>query len=449
MYSPLRLPRPELGLLQKFLYISLLFILPGAVLVGIWTATRIEAFVMKDLGLHAGIHLDAVMALRRPDRGLPPGSAVERALMAFEARSAGAHMSAERLWAPDGRVIFAADPTQTDRRLNIGHGMAEALAGRIGVQPGGADLPGSPPTIRAFVPVRDDVTGAVVAVAEFAQDATSAMSLLSWSRSRTWLIVGLAMAAMFGALYPVIARGQSQITRQRLDLDDRLRELTRLHRSNALLQMRLDRARTRQVDVEPHLRRIGADIHDGVGQLLAIALLKIDQLFPDGARNADQRAIRDMLEDAMAEIRAMVGQLMLPHLKSMSLTTAVETMVAKHRHRTSTDVDLWIEPDLGPVDDAVKVAVCRFVQEGLNNAFKHAHGCGQSVVLTTSEACLLVTVSDLGPGFDPQDSPGLHGGMGLVGLRDRVESVGGAFVISSTPGAGTVLSGRFPMTGEA
>jgi hypothetical protein len=88
-----------------------------------------------------------------------------------------------------------------------------------------------------------------------------------------------------------------------------------------------------------------------------------------------------------------------------------------------------------------KVCIYRFVQEGLNNAYRHAAGIGQTVHAISDGHELTVEVADQGPGFSLPSSGG--GGLGLTGLRDRVESLGGKFSLETEPGSGTRIRASF------
>ena len=89
-----------------------------------------------------------------------------------------------------------------------------------------------------------------------------------------------------------------------------------------------------------------------------------------------------------------------------------------------------------------KRRVYRFVQEGLSNAYRHAGGAGQKVECRAKPDTLRIAVSDTGGGFTPDaDAGGVssQGGLGLAGLRDRIESLGARFEIHAAPGRGTRL----------
>ena len=89
-----------------------------------------------------------------------------------------------------------------------------------------------------------------------------------------------------------------------------------------------------------------------------------------------------------------------------------------------------------------KVCIYRFVQEGLNNAYRHAGGIGQTVHVASDGRELTVEVADKGPGFSPAKSSG-GDRLGLAGLRDRVESLGGKFSLEAQLGSGTRLRASF------
>jgi signal transduction histidine kinase len=90
-----------------------------------------------------------------------------------------------------------------------------------------------------------------------------------------------------------------------------------------------------------------------------------------------------------------------------------------------------------PVSLPVKITIYRLIQEALNNAYRHAGGQGQQVTVRCSGELVTVDVADSGPGFAPADNLDTQEHLGLVGMRERVESLGGRFSVVSAPGAGT------------
>ena len=147
----------------------------------------------------------------------------------------------------------------------------------------------------------------------------------------------------------------------------------------------------------------------------------------------------------MKEIRAISGGLVLPELDVLSLPETLKRVTSLHERRTETDVEL----NLGDVpNDAslpLKITIYRFVQEALANTYRHADGRGQKVRITQDLDRLYLQVSDEGPGFNLNDSEQCDDHLGLVGMRQRIESIGGIFRIESSANLGTHVSADLPL----
>jgi signal transduction histidine kinase len=194
------------------------------------------------------------------------------------------------------------------------------------------------------------------------------------------------------------------------------------------------------------LRRLGADLHDGPGQLITFALLKLEGVLAGRSnRQKDYEAVRSALRDALDEIRNISSGLMLPGIDSLALGQAISFIVEQHKKRTDTAVGLKISGSDRDVGDAAKLCLCRFVQEGLANAFKHAGGAGQKVTVKFHAGSVEVEVSDTGKGSAPLHSGSLHTPLGLEGIRQRIASLGGQFSKSGAEGHGVRLTASLPL----
>ena len=96
----------------------------------------------------------------------------------------------------------------------------------------------------------------------------------------------------------------------------------------------------------------------------------------------------------------------------------------------------------------VKITLYRLVQEALSNATRHAGGVGQAVALCYDAGRLHIEVSDAGPGFVDGGAAEWDKHLGLVGMRERVESLGGNFRVASVPGQGTKIMADLSVDGE-
>ena len=106
-------------------------------------------------------------------------------------------------------------------------------------------------------------------------------------------------------------------------------------------------------------------------------------------------------------------------------------------------------PEQAPL--AVKIALYRIIQEALTNAWRHAGGNDLRLEIAREGLELQVTIADAGPGFDPAMLNGAGDQLGLTGMRERAESLGGRFWVESTPQGGTQVVALLPLadTGES
>ena len=148
------------------------------------------------------------------------------------------------------------------------------------------------------------------------------------------------------------------------------------------------------------------------------------------------------VKDAISEIRTISRGLSLPDIDRRSLPDLVQRLVEAHKARTGVNVTVScrIPPGI-ELPEAAKICIYRFVQEGLNNGWHHAEGKEQSVDLVIEGDGLRLTVADRGPGFAaPPPGAGADGTtLGLAGLGDRVESLGGQLTARNRAGGGAEL----------
>ncbi len=205
---------------------------------------------------------------------------------------------------------------------------------------------------------------------------------------------------------------------------------------------------------ERFLRRISADLHDGPAQDLGLALLRLDQAMAhhehgqadnnDHARE-DLHVVESSVQAALQEVRAISGGLGLPDLAQLTLSETLARVVKVHQRRTGTQVTTSFEHLPEQVPLSVKITLYRIIQEALSNAVRHADGVGQVVSVTVANDRLEVEVSDRGPGFTHTTANDEVEHLGLVGMRQRVESLGGGFRVESERGQGTRVCAWLPL----
>jgi signal transduction histidine kinase len=134
----------------------------------------------------------------------------------------------------------------------------------------------------------------------------------------------------------------------------------------------------------------------------------------------------------------------LRHEKERSFVESVESLIELNRQLTP---ELKIALAIGEgfreaFPSEVGVELLRVLREALTNAGRHSRAKNVEVRLRTEGETLLAEVADDGRGFDPTAT---QGGVGLVGMRERVEAVGGEIEVSSRPGQGTKVTARVPL----
>ena len=299
------------------------------------------------------------------------------------------------------------------------------------------------PFLEVYNPIYSIYSNDVIAVAEFYQVATELEQDLLRARRNSWIVVASVFLGTFALLFGIVGRGSQLIEQQSKALKQRYDMLAKVSGQNEALRRRIQAASARGSELnERFLKRISAELHDGPAQALAYASLRLESLAEPGLLNVEDSeaaAIKRSLDAALVEIKGICRGLSLPEIELKPIDDVIRAATQAHRQRTHTTVDLVIKgyPDTS-FDHAAKICAYRFIQECLSNAYRHAEGKGQKVEAAFSAGQLSVTVSDTGKGFEV-DAIVRSDCLGLRGLRDRIESHGGVFSLTSAPDGGTKL----------
>ncbi|MCG7917561.1 MAG: sensor histidine kinase [Candidatus Thiodiazotropha taylori] len=201
-------------------------------------------------------------------------------------------------------------------------------------------------------------------------------------------------------------------------------------------------------------KRISRELHDGLGQLLTSMSLHVQRCLDgcDGQEKASQsqqreslEAVSSMVKQAMSEVRSICSAIRPAILDDLGVIPAISwqcRQITKVCSDTQVVTDFDVDEESIPED--YKSVIYRIVQESLNNAVKYAKAKTITVSLLQAHDAIHLLVIDNGVGFDPSEIQG-NLGMGLVGMRERAESVDGRIRIDTGIDQGVQIRASFPL----
>ena len=218
-----------------------------------------------------------------------------------------------------------------------------------------------------------------------------------------------------------------------------LSELQDTHR-----QLQLYTAQAEELAVLEERNRLARNLHDSVSQTIFSMRLNAEAarllLEQDRAKAGEQLVrLQELAESALAAMRSLIHELRPTAIAEQGLVPALRRLLTllERQHGLRTTFNVTGEADLS--DDQAE-QIYRIVQEGLNNVVKHARTDRAAVTARFEKDRLVLQIEDRGGGFDQARIAGKTESIGLVGMRERVESLGGTLKIVSAPDQGTRIT---------
>lgn len=201
---------------------------------------------------------------------------------------------------------------------------------------------------------------------------------------------------------------------------------------------------------EKERTRIARELHDDIGQSLAI--LRIQMLRAGqpvsgmiGKRHPTVLELCDQLKDLTEKVSRISHQLHSSELEYVGLSAAIESHCREFSRQYKMAVECCCEDIPKDMDSLLALSILRIVQEALHNAAKHSQAKSIQVAVHGSPSELSLLIADDGAGFDLEGAK-LAAGLGLISMRERVHLAGGEFKITSAPGEGTCIAARIPLS---
>lgn len=203
---------------------------------------------------------------------------------------------------------------------------------------------------------------------------------------------------------------------------------------------------------EAERQRIARDLHDETGQSLTAIGMGLRGLAGKlSSRNKDALGTLHKLEtltaDSLKELQRLISDLRPSHLDDLGLSAALRWYAGRIQEHSTINVRVDIVGEECTLDEAMKIAIFRIIQESLNNIIKHAHATHANIYLRFEEKNVRINVRDNGIGFDLErvkQQRSNRPSLGLAGMQERAALLGGTVFVQSRPGLGTEVEALIP-----
>lgn len=243
----------------------------------------------------------------------------------------------------------------------------------------------------------------------------------------------------------LLSRAETLSTQVGVTLDYLSGNIKELSRTIGTLQEKREVAIRIIQAQEEERRRVARDLHDGLAQQLAAAILGLEvaqKLLENNSERAQRElsSVEQIIRDGLRETREVIFNLRPLSLDNTGLQLAVSNIISKLEEQIGTRILLSVHGEERNIDSTSLTCIFRIIQEALNNVVKHANATEIKVRLEFSPDFLAVQILDNGCGFDvPPEGHWTANGqhLGLLGMRERADLMGATLKIDSHPGSGT------------
>jgi signal transduction histidine kinase len=457
----------RMSLTHKPLVGGFAVLLVGMLALGSWLSGAIEKGMIHHEGELFALYADSVLSDQVQSLA-SGGSLSDTGMLALDQLLYGTRLGerivAFKLWSRDGRVLYSTDLTQIGLHSEIRPALAAAFRGEtqsrmFTLKDEERRLQGADGSelIEIYAPVRQPKTGSILTVAEIHQTTDVLDQTVGTAQAQSWMAVIAAATLLYLLFAALIMPASNTLVAQKQQLQEKVSQLTNLLAENEQVHERVARAAGgTTARYERSLHRIAVDLHDGPVQGIALAAMRLGTLADVcstcsaaiGAKSTvaeEFKRLQEVLDSAQQDVRSLSKGLHLPNIEELSLADVARRVVRDYKSSSGMDVELTINnvPEDGPLP--VKITLFRLLQESLANGFRHGGAVKQHITLGTSDSRLQVVVRDEGKGFDTHATE-TEGHLGLEGMRERVEILGGTFYVWSAVGQGTVVRADIPLT---
>ncbi len=459
----------SINLKQRFIIISLLILLVNIVVIGIIVSKQIELGVINRISSTTALYVDSFVApnIQEYDAtGLIKQENISILNSLLENTALGKYIVSFRIWSSGGEIIYSTNHEHLGLFFPLDGGLRNAFNGEVSSHISDLEEPEHflekakwNKLLEIYSPIYLSRTNKIIAVSEFYQTITELEQEIFNAQIISWVIIIVLALIMYFSLIGIFKQGQNTILNQKSELEIKVAELSKIFKQNSELNRKVSQAAFHTAEInELLLKRISSDIHDGPVQDLSFCLLNIDKAIKMSGKCTENdiricqnvKLLNDMqnaMQNSLKELRIISSGLRLPELEPLTLEETIQKVINLHKLRSDTTAKLKLGklPEKAP--KPVKITLFRIIQEGLNNSNKHCGKVEQQVNVEVKNDYIYIEIKDKGRGFNISEidyNDLSH--LGLIGMRERVEILGGNFNIQSNDKTGTTISVSLPLS---
>jgi signal transduction histidine kinase len=251
------------------------------------------------------------------------------------------------------------------------------------------------------------------------------------------LFPAFVFVAVFSLTYRILDIQKERAERLLRHLEESNAELEEAHR-----QLQSYAHEVEELTIVRERTRMAREIHDTLGHYLSILTIQLETISKLQERDPARAAIevaeaRRVASQSMQEVRNAIAALRPTSIATLSLTQAISQLGSEfEQSATETTLTLDLDTQLPPISPDLQVSLYRAVQEALTNVRRHAHASKVLVRLRYEDGLLELVVLDNGSGASSDDTDNQSDGFGLIGIRERIELLGGQVTYSPTEQTG-------------
>jgi len=203
---------------------------------------------------------------------------------------------------------------------------------------------------------------------------------------------------------------------------------------------------------EEERKRIARELHDETIQSLVVLARQLDDIASGGKGLSEYKKIlldilRERINNIMADVRRLSQDLRPPALDRLGLLPALEWLASDIGKRSGMNIEVTVKGVSRRFSPEVELVLFRVAQEALRNTLRHSQATSAGIAVEFGEKLIRISVKDNGQGFYLPETTGdlvKRGRLGLAGMQERIQLVGGSLKISSKPGKGTIVTIEAP-----